>query len=123
MWQMLERLRERPDHEKRSVALLLAGGLTLVVVLGWLITLPGRIASVGEETETLANARDAFAPIGENINLFLEEYEKLQGEEGGLLSEVSTTTEAATSTQDVATSTSTSTAPESAGFEGAEMVE
>lgn len=55
MLEYLDRLRQRPNHERFRFAFFVAGGVTAVIFFGWLLMLPIRFA---DETVVLAPATE-----------------------------------------------------------------
>lgn len=55
MLEYLDRLRQRPNHERFRFAFFVAGGVTAVIFFGWLLMLPIRFA---DETAVLAPATE-----------------------------------------------------------------
>ena len=77
MMNKLEQLRAKPDHIKRMIAAGVAGGITLVIVIFWIVSLSvtSRNSSNLADTATAhiaaspfstlsASVADAFAPVG-----------------------------------------------------------
>lgn len=75
MMEKLEKLRAKPDHIKRMISACVAGGITLVIILFWIVSLsvttgPSSMADAASADiaaspfSTLsASVADAFAPV------------------------------------------------------------
>ncbi len=85
MWRHIDRLRGRPHHERKRVALLTSGGVTAVIALAWLSTFSispvvpvgfasNQQAAVAESISPFALLKDSFvAAIGSAQNKLEEE--------------------------------------------------
>lgn len=79
----LERLREKPDHHKRNISLVIAGLVTGLFVLGWFTTLDDRFKDVNDST---AAARRAISETTSAIQAndgtksLADEYNKLRNQ-------------------------------------------
>ena len=57
----ITRLRERPEHHRKAVAFGVSGGVTLLLFLGWAITLPAQFGSVKFATPAVDQGQQALS--------------------------------------------------------------
>ena len=75
MWQLLERLRQKPDIQKKSIALLVSGAVAGIVLFSWLASFSfssnDSAAKIGAAVPELQTATPVQA-IKEQIGLLKE---------------------------------------------------
>ncbi len=82
MFRFIEQLQKKPEAEKRTLALGLAGGITGVIVILWLMGIslyappaPQEAARVSSEEE-----KGPLGSLGENIDAFFSDAARAVGE-------------------------------------------
>jgi hypothetical protein len=69
MWKTLEELRQKPEFEKRSIALIAAAVFSGIIFIGWLFTLPFTARSISDAATDLQTATPIQTITGQ-VDLF-----------------------------------------------------
>ncbi|MDO8579651.1 MAG: hypothetical protein Q7R72_02145 [bacterium] len=94
MFQYLEKLRKKPEGERRKTVLLISLGVTLIIALIWIITITSRIGSTNFSLED----ETGNEKIGEKVPSLTETFSNFMDQVGNIINN-STTYDSATTTK------------------------
>lgn len=80
MWEWIESLQRKPEASRRRMALMIAAGLTLCIVLLWLAlesAIPKQPVLTGPEDGTFSSVRQDLERLGEGARAQVEAWSSL----------------------------------------------
>jgi hypothetical protein len=77
MNRIIHRMRQKPDHQRKRIALMLSGGTTLLLFAIWAVTLPARIDGFSKAQPAAVSASTPINAIRQNVS---NSYETLKND-------------------------------------------